>query len=566
METSASGDQRGKALGNQREMTLSRLCGEAGLECPAEAGGIMIRGVTAHSRRVRPGWLFVAVPGMHTDGRAYIGEAFAAGAVAAVYQPDTDGQGTAQGVGHTAPPEASGQGLLLPADNVRVTMARLFDAWYGHPGRRLRLVGVTGTNGKTTVSFMLYHMLKAAGCPVGIIGTLGAVSPAGPVEIRPADERAAMTTPDPEELYAILAHMADATPPRETGTVVMEVSSHALALGKVEPLSFDLSIFTNLSPEHLDFHGTAEAYFEAKQRLFARSRLGVINGDDRWARSLPSLGLSVERWMICRSAPATCPAAVACPDGNCDRCLAEQIRSLGLFGMEYRLTTPDARLRLVCPVPGQFSVMNSMEAAVAALSLGVSPGVVKDSLASFPGVPGRLERILPGAGYETDFSVFIDFAHTPMALENLLLTFQRLRQGAGAAGDGAGRQGNGQPVRRIVVLFGCGGDRDRSKRRAMARIASRMADVVVVTSDNSRSEDPQAIIRDILAGIDRESEYAVIPDRAEAIRHTIRYARPGDIILLCGKGHETYEIDRTGRHPFSERDIALAAWRERSGG
>jgi UDP-N-acetylmuramoyl-L-alanyl-D-glutamate--2,6-diaminopimelate ligase len=434
-------------------------------------------------------------------------------------------------------------------------MARLFDAWYGHPGRRLRLVGVTGTNGKTTVSFLLYHMLQAAGRPAGIIGTLGAVSPGGPVDIRPADERAAMTTPDPEELYAILERMVAATPPDETATVVMEVSSHALALGKVEPLCFDLSVFTNLSPEHLDFHGTVEAYFEAKQQLFAHSRRGVINGDDPWARRLPSLGFPVEQWMICRSTPVTSQEVGICPGGACDCCLAEQIRSLGLLGMEYRLTTPDARLRLTCPIPGQFSVMNSMEAAVAALSLGVSPGEVKDSLASFPGVPGRLERILPRAGYEADFSVFIDFAHTPMALENLLLTFQNLRQG----GD--------QSVRRLVVLFGCGGDRDRSKRRAMAHTASRMADVVVVTSDNSRSEDPLAIIRDILTGIDRESEYAVIPDRAEAIRYTIRYARPGDVILLCGKGHETYEIDRTGRHPFSERDIALAAAarRERGG-
>ncbi len=557
----------------ERSMPLGRLCAEAGVVCPREAEELIIRGVSADSRRIRPGWLFVAVNGMHTDGRQYIPAALQAGAVAVICQPLPE-----EGSSGERMPEGQ---IVLYADNIREAMARLFDAWYGHPGRRLRLVGITGTNGKTSVACMLRHILMTAGEPCGMIGTLGCFSPSGPVNIRSADERAAMTTPDPEELYAILARMAEEAADPSPLTVIMEVTSHALALEKVAPLSFELSVFTNLSPEHLDFHPTVEAYFKAKCRLFERSRLGVVNADDKWGRSLPAMFLPVDKWLICRTSATGGITDPVCPTGTCSRTQAGQIRSLGLCGVEYRLITPDVRLRIRCPVPGQFTVINSMQAAVAAMSLGVSPTHVKEALGSFPGVPGRMERVPLGPAYDGEFSVFIDFAHTPDALETLLETFHRLRQesgtGQGACGgrgrmagytvshrtlSGAGR-GTQSCTRRIVLLFGCGGDRDRSKRKAMARIASRMADVVVITSDNSRSEDPGAIIQDILTGIDKESEYVVISNRAEAIRHVILHARLGDIILLCGKGHETYEIDRTGRHPFCEREIVLSALRER---
>lgn len=543
METSETKDRSWA----EKSMTLGHLCKEAGMACPEGAGEICIRGITADTRRVRPGWLFIAIRGMHVDARQLLPQALAAGAAAVVYQP---------GPQEVCTPD----GVCVPVDNVRRAMAYLFDAWYDHPGRRLRLVGVTGTNGKTTVTHMLSHLLQAAGVPTGRIGTLGAVGPAGPVEdIRPVDERAAMTTPDPEELYAILDRMASAPCANQARvTVVMEVTSHALALEKVAPLHFDLAVFTNLTPEHLDFHGTVENCFEAKRKLFTAASAAVVNTDDPWGRLLVAQArqrasdMPVRTWYLCHEMPPelseeVCTEGLACVHG-----WADQRRTLGLDGVEYCLMTPDTRLRLTCPMPGPFTVMNSMQATMAALALGVSPSLMKEAVAGFQGIPGRMERVsLPGA----DFALFIDFAHTPDALEHLLLTFHQLRAEADAAAVSTRR--------RLVVLFGCGGDRDRSKRKIMARIASRMADVVVITSDNSRSESPEAIIQDILSGIDKESEYVVIQDRAQAIRHTIRYARTGDIILLCGKGHETYEIDATGRHPFCERALALDAWRDR---
>lgn len=518
-----------------REMPLGTLCREADIPCPAGAEETPIRGVTATSGRVRPGWLFVALPGLHTDGRRYIAEAVARGAAAVLCRP----------VEEPAPPVGAVVLIPPPSLSERVALARLADAWYGHPGDRLRLVGVTGTNGKTTVTAMLTHILRWAGLPTGSMGTLGYVLP-GTVGWHPygsADGSAAMTTPDPEELYAALAEMADAAE-GEPATVVMEVSSHALAQGRVEPLSFELAIFTNLSPEHLDFHGSMESYFAAKEALFRQARVGIVNGDDEWGRRLLLHPLPVEQLRICRVSDRA--AGGGLPDapcaGRCVRSDAGQVRLRGLAGSEFRLTSPDLRLRLSCPSPGSFTVMNALMAAEAAWMLGVSPRAIQDALAAFPGVPGRLERVPVG---EAPFSVFIDYAHTPDALRRLLLTFHDVRQSPTL----------GHRPGRILLVFGCGGDRDRSKRREMAHIASRLADVTVITSDNSRSEAPDAIIRDILAGIDRESEYAVIPDRAEAIRYALRTARAGDVILLCGKGHETYEIDATGKHPFDERKV-----------
>lgn len=523
-----------------RIMTLGALCAAAKLDCPPGAENTVIRGVTADSRRVCPGYLFIAVSGMHRDARDFIPDAEKKGAAAAAAAWE-DG-GCPQSIQNTSLP-------LVRVKDARRASAFLFDAWYDHPGDRLRLVGVTGTNGKTSTACMLTHILRASGEPVGMIGTLGYRLPDGQTEqpddvIRPADSRAAMTTPDPEELYAILDRMAGTgTADARRRTVVMEVSSHALAQGKTAPLHFDVGIFTNLSPEHMDFHGTMDNYFEAKKQLFRQSDVGVTNGNDPHGARLPAGIGEPHKWLICReagSARVTEPLPTGVP---CERYAAEGIELDGADGVSYRLISPAARLRIRCPVPGAFTVINSLEAAAAALALGVPPLSVREALAAFPGVPGRMER-LP---LEADFSVFIDYAHTPDALEKLLCAFHRIR--------GTGRPGRG----RIVLVFGCGGDRDKDKRRIMARTASALADVIIITSDNSRSEDPDAIIGDILRGIDKESEYTVIPDRAEAIRWALRSARPGDMILLCGKGHETYEIDRTGRHPFDERDVVRAA-------
>ena len=517
-------------------MPLSRLLTHAELPIFEGAEAVTVSGLQTDSRLVRPGDLFIAIRGLRTDARAHIPEAVSKGAAAVLCEGEADLRSPTLVPTVTVP-------------NARVAMARLYDAWYGHPARDFRLVGVTGTNGKTSVSTMLYRILRAAGIPCGLIGTVGCYTPAADTPICGEDGQpySGMTTPDPADLYPLLARMASEVPQNSAKrpVVVMEVTSHALALGKVAPLTFDLSIFTNLSSEHMDMHGTMEEYFEAKLALFEVSREAIVNADDRWGRRLLAEPVPVHHHHICHAEglrnltpDRMCPAG----EGTCTRYYAEQVKNLGEDGVSFKLTSPDVRLRLRCPVPGQFTVMNAMQAAVAALSLGVSPATVRDTLATFGGVPGRMERVrLP----ETDIplSVFIDFAHTPDALENLLASVHAFRR-------------RGQ---RIVLVFGCGGDRDRSKRKVMARIASRMADSLVITSDNSRSEDPDGIIADILAGVDKESEFAVVPNRAEAIRYAIRHARAGDIILLAGKGHENYEIDRTGKHPFCEKDIAVEA-------
>ena len=547
---------------------LPALLREAGLDVPTTLPDIPVSGISTDSRTIAPGEVFVAIPGLSTDARGYIPAAIARGAVAIVTE------------GGEVPPSTAERPPIILVPSARVAAACLYDAWYDHPARRLRLVGVSGTNGKTSVSSMLYHILTVAGLPAALIGTVGctantantvnATDTANTATLtRPPD---GMTTPDPGILYPWLARLADGlagrsgestatdtaasnaidTPARgevnvPCPTVIMEVTSHALALGKVAPLRFDLAIFTNLSPEHLDMHGTMEEYYLTKRRLYEVAREVVLDADDRYGRRLLAEPLPVRHFHICHAAGLDgLTADHACPagDGCCTRYYAESPNLLGEDGVSFKLTSPDVRLRLACPTPGRFTVMNALEAAAAAFALGVSPAAVREGLRSFPGVPGRMERIpLPP---QIPFSVYVDFAHTPDALEHLLGAAHAIRHRG----------------RRIVLLFGCGGDRDRSKRRAMARVASRMADSVVITSDNSRTEDPAAIIRDILGGMDKESEFAVIPDRREAIRETVRTARPGDIILLAGKGHETYEITRDGKHPFSETAIVRDAVRE----
>ncbi len=540
---------------NRHPTSLARLLTEAGIpitDLSEKTLQCTISGLTTDSRIVTSGDLFIAIPGLHMDARKCIPTAVARGAVAVVTESSVE----------DPIPQTEPAVPIIPVPNARVATACLYDAWYGHPARRLRLVGVTGTNGKTTVASMLRHILTVAGVPCGMIGTVGCFSPGGDGDIcRDLHAPGGMTTPDPAVLYPLLSRMADdaVEPSPAEGdpadlspkasdaypVVVMEVTSHALALGKVAPLCFDVAVFTNLSSEHLDLHGTMEEYYAAKRRLFAVSRRAVLNADDRYGRMLLSEPLPTRHWYICHATGLEgLPPDRMCPagEGSCTRVYAEQIKHLGEDGVSFKLTSPDIRLRLRCPVPGGFTVMNALEAATAALALGVSPAAVRDALRTFPGVPGRLERVhLPDTRFPA--AVYIDFAHTPDALEKLL----------GVAHDMKRRGG------RIVLLFGCGGDRDRSKRKIMARVASRMADSVIITSDNSRTENPGHIIADILAGMDKESEFTVIPDRAEAIRYAIRYTRPGDIILLAGKGHETYEITAAGTHPFSERAIVLEA-------
>lgn len=488
-------------------MRLSFLLREAGIPVSAGAADPEISGIASDSRRVRTGDLFVCIRGLHHDGHTHLCEVAAAGAAAAVVSEGC--------VGKLSVP-------VIRVPDTRAALACLWDAFLGHPAAGMRLVAVTGTNGKTSVSRMLCVILEEAGERTGLIGTVGCRSAGRPLAADPEDPLANMTTPDPADLYRMLAEM------REDGvtTAVMEATSHALALGKLAPLHFAAGIFTNLTPEHLDFHGTMENYLAAKLKLFAACDIGIVNGDDPAGAAAAA---------VCRG------RAVLCSQRRETDYSAHEIRFCGDAGVEYLLDTPDGTFGIKSPIPGRFTPENSLLAAACARELGVPPHTIQAALAHLSGIPGRMERVpLPA---QLPFSVYIDYAHTPDALEKLLRTARELRQEGG----------------RVVLLFGCGGDRDPTKRKPMGRIASEMADFVILTSDNSRSEDPEAILRDILRGMDRERPHAVIPNRAEAIAYAVTNARAGDIILLAGKGHEQYEITRRGRTPFDEAALVRRA-------
>lgn len=494
-------------------MKLGALCISAGIFCREEVAQTEISGIVTDSRLAEPDNLYICISGLHTDGHTYIDEAVSRGAVCVLIRQDAA----------VRVPEGT---VCLTVADTRGAASRLYNAFYGNPCARLKFIGVTGTNGKTTVTHMLRAILETSLCRCGLIGTVGCESAGRHLENRMHDRLANMTTPDPPELYRMLAEMV------RDGVeyVLMEVTSHALALGKLEPIQFEAGIFTNLTPEHLDFHGTMESYAEAKARLFQKSRLSVMNADAEYAD---------------RMAEAAAGRTVTCSvNGSESSYRARAVHLMGQNGVEYELCSDSMRMQLQCPIPGSFTVMNSMQAAVCALELGFGASAVKTALASLAGIRGRMERLK--LGVKADFSVLIDYAHTPDALEKLLRTAKDF------CTDG----------QRTVLLFGCGGDRDKSKRPMMGAVASRYADAIIITSDNSRGEEPEAIIGDIMAGVNRK-DVTVIPDRAEAIRYAVLHARPNDLILLAGKGHEEYEINRSGRFPFYEREIVRQALEEK---
>lgn len=480
-------------------MRLRELVKEAGC-APGEIADREITGVCSDSAKISPGKVFVAISGLHHDGAAFAKEAAARGAVLIVSEREVK----------------AGVPCLI-VKNAREALARLADAYYGHPGRSLCLIGVTGTNGKTSVSMMLHHTLQSAGYTCGLIGTVECRIGRETAEKASSDRLANMTTPDPEELYPLLARMRDAG----VTHAVMEVTSHALAFSKVAPLFFRLAVFTNLTEDHLDLHGDMEHYYAEKKKLFSACGEAVISASTAYGERLMG------------------EIAVPCHAIREGETIFD-IRKNGINGVAFSLLHGGEKLPFSLPISGDFSVENGALAAKSALCLGLSPNTVQAALAAFPGVPGRLERV---KGTPDGISVFLDYAHTPDALEKLLLSVRGFARG-----------------RRIVLLFGCGGDRERAKRAQMGRIGSRYADLLILTSDNCRSEQPEAILADILRGVDKEKPYIVIKDRREAIRFAVCNARQGDVILLAGKGHETYEIRGGERLPFSEREIVLSCF------
>lgn len=489
-------------------MKLSELFGRAELAYPPVLGDLEIEDIAVDSRRVRRGSLYVCIRGLHVDGHEKIGEAIAKGATVIVAEPVRD--------------VFVGGAAAIFVENTRSVMARLYHAWYGNPADRLTVVGVTGTNGKTSVTWMLSRLFTSLGYRCGLIGTVRCESAGRLLDARASDALANMTTPDPEVLYALLAEMV-----RDGVThVFMEVTSHALALGKCDAILFDTAVFTNLTQDHLDFHGSMEEYFRAKKKLFSMCRRAVICTDGEAGKTLYE---------------ETKARAVSCSlSGDADY-TAANIEINGSDGCRYEWQTPWGSFPLFVPLAGRFSVINSLEAAAVAAEYGISADRISFALQNMESVPGRMERVKDKN--DTGIEVIIDYAHTPDALEKLLQSLSRDRG-------------------RITLVFGCGGERDRTKRREMARVASRLSDFTVITSDNSRGEAPEQIFRDILRGIDKERPHILIPNRREAIRYAIANAKRGDTVVLAGKGHEKYEITAQGRRPFDEAAIAEEALRD----
>ena len=467
-----------------RDVNGGDLCGKPERE---------ITGICSDSRRVGQGSLFVAIPGFQSDGHQYIRQAMEQGACAVVAQHAPDC------------PVPEGVTLIL-VDDARRALAQLAAEWYDHPERQLRLIGVTGTNGKTTTTWLIRHILEQRGHKCGLIGTNGSIVD-GP--LRPAER----TTPEAPELYGLLREMADAG----CKYAAMEVSSHSLVLERVHGLHFAAAAFTNLTQDHLDFHKDMEHYFQAKALLFQRCDTAVLNLDDDWGLRLaervscPRLTYSAKRL----EADLIAKNIVLLPD---------QVQAVLVRDNDI------ARMRL--NIPGMFSVYNGLTAIGCCLALGLTLEESAQALQSAQGICGRAEIVPTGR----EFTVMIDYSHTPDSMENILRTVRGYARG------------------RVVGLFGAGGDRDHAKRPIMGRIAGELCDLCVVTSDNPRSEEPEAIIRDILQGMSPKYKYKVIPDRREAIAWCIKNARKDDIIVLMGKGQETYQEIRGVKHHLDERE------------
>lgn len=473
-------------------MNLSELLKEVEVKQIIGNTQLKITGIAYNSREVRPGNLFVCISGFQTDGHKYAPDAVESGAIAIIAERDMSELGV----------------TCVVVENSRVAHSLVSAAFYDHPDRKLCLIGITGTNGKTTTTYLVKSVLEAMGKKVGIIGTnqnmIGN-------EIIPSKH----TTPDSLELMQLLSKMVE----KGAEYAVMEVSSHSLYLDRVTACSFDVGAFTNITQDHLDFHKTMEEYLEAKGILFTIAETGAVNVDDWGAERLIS--------------GSTCKKMITYGmEKDCDMKASDiELTENGVF---FNLLYKGEIHKVELGIPGKFSVYNAMTALACLTAVGIS---MEDSIKYLKvarGVKGRVELVETGR----DYSVIIDYAHTPDGLVNVIQTIKGFAKG------------------RIITVFGCGGDRDKTKRPKMGKIVSSMADVAIVTSDNPRSEDPNAIIEDILVGVkEGGGEYVVIPNRFEAIEYALDHAQKDDIILLAGKGHETYQILADRTISFDEREI-----------
>ena len=473
-----------------------------------------VKGVTHDSRRVANGAVFVALHGLVADGNAFVPQAAGRGAIAVVSEVE---------------PRRDVSVTWIRVTDARAALAVAAGAFFGQPSRDLTVVGITGTNGKTTTAYLLGEIFHQAGLECGVVGTI--VYRVGGEE-RPA----ARTTPEASDLQQLLREMADAG----CRACVMEVSSHALALRRVDGIRFRAGVFTNLTRDHLDFHGDMDAYFAAKRRLFdllPADGVAVVNLDDPRGRSLVEGNRRAITYAIDRGADVT-PGRL----------------SFSLRGLEFDATTPRGPIRVRSRLVGRPNVYNILAAAATAIALDLPVPAIERALAALQGVPGRFEIV---SGEADAITVIVDYAHTDDALKNLLETARPLAP------------------RRLITVFGCGGDRDRSKRPLMGAVVARLSDLVIVTSDNPRSEEPERIIEDIMRGIQPAAErgragggartHLKIPDRRQAIERAIEGAAPGDTVLIAGKGHERTQIIGERVLPFDDAAVAREALARRRG-
>jgi UDP-N-acetylmuramoyl-L-alanyl-D-glutamate--2,6-diaminopimelate ligase len=471
------------------------------------SAGESVSGVAYHSQSVRPGALFVAIRGAHHDGHAFVADALRQGATALVVDHLVD-----------APPHVA---QIVVADT-RVALAALSATFFGHPSHEVTLVGITGTKGKGTTAYLLEAALSRGGQRAGVIGTLG-------VKLDAQETPLDRTTPEAPDLQRILRQMADAG----VRVVVMEVASHALVLHRVASCLYRGAVFTNLTQDHLDFHKTLDAYRAAKRMLFEMvvpDGVSIVNADD------PSAPVMAE---------ASRATVITYGLGAHADVRADDVQ-LRLDGADFVAVTPHGKTAVHMRLPGRFNVSNALAAIAAAQHQGVALDVIARALGEFTGVPGRFESVHEGQ----PFGVIVDYAHTPDSLENVLRVARDFTRG------------------RLLVVFGCGGDRDRTKRPVMGRIAAQLADVAVVTSDNPRSEEPGVIIEEILRGTavpaagpsgartTARAHIEVEPDRRQAITRTLESARPGDVVVIAGKGHEPYQEIKGVKYPFDDRVVA----------
>ena len=487
-------------------MTLGELL--AGIpvlsEVTPELAQREVTGLEYDSRRVEPGHLFFAFPGARVDGREFAAQAVAKGAIAVASELEAP-QGFAD--------------AWIEVRHGRQALALASRQFYGKLDTRLNLTGITGTNGKTTTGFLVDSILRAAGLTTALVGT---------IEYRLGTRvlPAANTTPESLDLHRLFAELD-----RIGGThATMEISSHALALGRVYGIGFHTAVFTNLTRDHLDFHHTMEDYFAAKQLLFTGSggpapRYSVINRDDEWGRRLPGLDNKSELlWYGL---------------GHDAMVRARNIRS-GLNGLRFEVVFDKLKFEIKSPLIGKINVYNILAACCAAMTYQLPPETIAQGIAACQGVPGRFERVDEGQ----PFAVVVDYSHTDDALRNAIAVARTL------------------DPKRVITVFGCGGDRDRTKRPIMGQVACELSDVAIVTSDNPRSEDPLQIINDIMVGVRRTDTRAIVePDRALAIRRAIKEANAGDVVLLAGKGHETYQIFKDRTIHFDDREVAAEVLR-----